>query len=79
MRLRYSRLLRIDEEDEDGEVNDWDDRLDRFEPATMDGGCCGGGCDVTIALLAPLLLLLSCPTGYWKSPDAAPEAEVDAA
>lgn len=50
MRLRYSRLLRIDDEVDDGEVNDWDDRLDRFEPATMDGGGGGGGCDVTMDL-----------------------------
>lgn len=74
MRLRYSRLLRIDEDDEvdDGEVNDWEDRLDRVEPAIMEGGG-GGGCDVTIALLG----LLSC--WYVDSPAAAPETEVDAA
>lgn len=54
MRLRYNRLLRIDDELDDGEVNDWDDRLDRL-------GGTGGGCDVTIALLALLLLLLSRP------------------
>lgn len=61
----------MDDEVDDGEVNDCDDRLDRFEPATV-----GGGCDVTMALLG-LLLLPSC--WYAASPAAGPETEVDAA
>lgn len=67
MRLRYNRLLRIDDELDDGEVNDWDDRLDRL-------GGTGGGCDVTIALLALLLLLL-----LLSRPVAVAASEADAA
>lgn len=66
MRLRYNRLLRIDDELDDGEVNDWEDRLERL-------GGTGGGCDVTIALLALLLLLLL------SRPVAAAASEADAA